>query len=599
MKNWSIRSRIIAAFSVVIMISACLAIITLHMLDSIRKQATNITGDSLPGLLYMTEIDSRVRRNYALAMRRIRLSGTADSKRYGDQIQTNNDRIAALMKAYEPTVLEPSDRVLFDSVNREIQPFTAALQAVSNAHPEDDALRRDLDATEDRLIGTIEADVDYNRRSVQKDANEVVGEVQSSERLLMAALLFGIISTGLTTFVLLRTIMRLIGDIRTTGIQMVKSAAQLEQVKRVASLGQLAANMAHEFNNVLMGIQPFAAVISRLVPDQKDVQKSVSRILESVARGRRVTGEILRFTRGVAPVKNVINVSQWLINFTPEAEALVSEKLQIEVQSGREDLQVLGDISQLNQVMANLVINARDASGPGGLISISAETCRSGAFGLDQPSGYVHVTVRDRGTGMERAVLDHIFEPLFTTKRSGTGLGLAICQQVVAAHDGKIVAESVVGEGTVFHMLLPAAEAGLQPGAIGSDGTRRPVPRSVLIVDDERVVADGLREILLLEQVTVSVVYCGAEVIAAIERTDPDVVLLDIGLPDISGVTLLRNILSRWPHRRVIFMTGHYDRKDLAQLLQLPHIGFLQKPFDTPKLLSAMAAVRHAESPAA
>jgi PAS domain S-box-containing protein len=373
---------------------------------------------------------------------------------------------------------------------------------------------------------------------------------------------------------------------------------QLDQVKRVASLGQLAASMAHEFNNVLMGIQPFADVIRRIVPDHKDVQKSVSSILQSVTRGRRVTDEILRFTRKVAPIKNVIDVREWLNNFIPEAEALVGDRFPVEVHSADEDLRILGDISQLNQVLANLVINARDASAPGGLISISAETCCSEAFGLDQPSGFIHVKVGDRGTGMDRAALDHIFDPLFTTKRTGTGLGLAICLQVVTAHDGKIVAESTVGEGTVFHILLPSAAGRLQPTAAISYGGRRAGPRNVLIVEDEQSVADGLREILALEEVATNAVYRGADAIAAIERNDPDVVLLDIGLPDINGVTLLRDILSRWPHRRVIFMTGHYDRKELTEILSLPHIGFLQKPFDTPKLLDVLAAVGHSISPA-
>lgn len=346
-----------------------------------------------------------------------------------------------------------------------------------------------------------------------------------------------------------------------------------------------------------MGIQPFADVIRRIVPDHKDVQKSVSSILQSVTRGRRVTDEILRFTRKVAPIKNVIDVGEWLRNFIPEAEALVGDRFPVEV-SAQEDLEILGDISQLNQVLANLVINARDASGPGGLISISAETCCSEVFGLDQPSGFVHVKVRDRGTGMDRAALDHIFDPLFTTKRTGTGLGLAICHQVVTAHDGKIVAESTVGEGTAFHILLPSAAGRTQPSAVVSYGKRRAIPRNVLIVEDEQAVADGLREILALEEITTNAVYRGADAIAAIERNDPDVVLLDIGLPDINGVTLLRDILSRWPHRRVIFMTGHYDRKELTEILLLPHIGFLQKPFDTPKLLDVLAAVGHSSSPA-
>ena len=603
MENWSIKSRILAAFSVVILIIGFLTVFTFHLLDTIRARATEITADSLPGLLYMTEIDSRVRMNYALTLRRIGQPAAAESKEYGEQIQTNDARIALLLKGYETTVFEQKDRELLESLKRQLAPFAAAKQAVSRSDPpnavESAALLRSFDAAEDRLIGTIEAEVDYNKHSMQKDVREVVDEVQSSKRLMIAALLFGILCSGVTTIVLLRTIVGLVEDIRTTGIQVVTTATELEQVKRVASLGQLAASMAHEFNNVLMGIQPFADVISRLVPDQKDVQKSVARIQQSVARGRGVTDEILRFTRRVAPVKKVIAVREWLSNFVPEAEALVGDRFRVEVQSGREDLEILGDVSQLNQVIANLVINARDASAPGDLISISAETCCSDAFGLDPPSGYVQVTVRDRGTGMDRAVLDQVFEPLFTTKRTGTGLGLAISRQVVIAHEGKLVAESAVGKGTAFHILLPLAERRFQPGAIGSHGMRRPVPSSVLIVEDEQAVADGLREILALEQVTTSVVYRGAEAIAAIERNDPEVVLLDIGLTDMSGVTLLEEILARWPQRRVVFMTGHYDRKELTDLLLLPHIGFLQKPFDTLKLLDALVAVGHSVSPAA
>jgi PAS domain S-box-containing protein len=373
--------------------------------------------------------------------------------------------------------------------------------------------------------------------------------------------------------------------------------AQLEQVKRVASLGQLAASMAHEFNNVLMGIQPFVDVIRRLVPDQKDVQKSAARILQSVTRGRGVTDEILRFTRRVAPVKNPIDVREWLSSFLPEAEALVGNRFPIELRAGSEELAILGDISQLNQVMANLIINARDASAPGQPISIAAGICCSDGFGLDLPAGYVHVTVRDRGTGMDRPALEHVFDPLFTTKRAGTGLGLAICLQVITAHDGKIIAESAPGQGTTFHILLPSASVRTQPGSAGPREKRRAVPRSVLIVEDERVVADGLRVSLALEGVTTSVVYLGADAIAAIETNDPEVVLLDIGLPDIHGVVMARDILGRWPHRRLIFMTGHYDRSELTELLALPHVGFLQKPFDTATLLDALAAVGHPPSP--
>jgi PAS domain S-box-containing protein len=242
--------------------------------------------------------------------------------------------------------------------------------------------------------------------------------------------------------------------------------ARLDHAERVSSAGRLAANMAHEFNNVLMGIQPFVEVIRRVTPDIPRAQDAVVRIAESVKRGKSITDEILRLTRRAEPVARPGDVRDWLLDFTSKAGALRT--------------------------------NAPAATS-------------------SPPS----------------RVRDMAVEP-------------------------------------------PPAAA------------QRRLPKMILIVDDEAAVADGISMLLASEDVNTASVSEGAKAIVAITHHVPELVLLDIGLPDVSGVEVFKHIQERWPTLRVVIMTGHYDRADLASILELPHVGFLQKPFSADDLLNAI-----------
>jgi PAS domain S-box-containing protein len=349
--------------------------------------------------------------------------------------------------------------------------------------------------------------------------------------------------------------------------------AQLEQIQRVASLGQLAANMAHEFNNVLMGIQPFAEMLGR-VTQLPLVQDATTHIMQSVRRGKKVTDEILRFTRRIEPTFKPVDVLQWLRDFHAEAVALVGDTLRVELSLPSDPLHLHGDMSQLNQVLANLVINARDASAPEGRIVIGARCCTAPQTG----ERVVDVAVRDFGCGMDAATMARIFDPMFTTKKHGTGLGLAISTQVVRAHAGTIHVESEPGVGTTFHILLPLRPAGTEDGR-QEELPAGALPARVLIVEDDPSVAEGIAMLLECEGVVSSFVSTGLGAIAAIEEAPPELVFLDIGLPDISGVEVFQQIHDRWPHLRIVLMTGHYSPTDLQSILSLPHVAFLQKPF--------------------
>ena len=243
---------------------------------------------------------------------------------------------------------------------------------------------------------------------------------------------------------------------------------QVDQAVRITSLGRVAASVAHEFNNVLMGIQPFAEILQRKIGDEAVLQQPLKHILDGVKRGRFVSHQILRFASPAEPQMTSLDVGEWTQDFSEEAQLALRGR-QLEV-GPAESLVVRADPAQLSQVMLNLVTNARDASGT--TITIGAQAADQVPFlreRLSEPHRFAALFVRDRGQGIPREVLDHIFEPLFTTKRSGgTGLGLAVAHQIVSAHGGKILVDSETGAGSTFYVVLPL-EATLEPPEAGGE----------------------------------------------------------------------------------------------------------------------------------
>ena len=366
---------------------------------------------------------------------------------------------------------------------------------------------------------------------------------------------------------------------------------QLEQANRVSGLGRVAATIAHEFNNVLMGIQPFAEVIRRRSTDEKTI-KAAAQITSSVTRGKRVTQEILRFTQPSEPALHSVPCKEWLKNLLPELQGLAGSGVSIELVLPQKEIVMRGDPAQLQQVVTNLVLNARDAMGGRGVVTIEVvDDSDSHAFSFGRvPPGLLLITVRDTGSGMTPEVLRNIFEPLFTTKRTGTGLGLAVAQQVIRGHGGSIHAESKVGEGTTFFILLPTAAADeLPPGHEKEHSTPR-VERVVLI-EDEAAVATGITLLLEIEGVRVRVADRGGLALAAIEAFHPDAVILDMSLPDMRGEEVYELIAARYPTLPVLFSSGHGDESSVEQYCRSEHVAFLRKPYDLAALTEALEKI--------
>jgi PAS domain S-box-containing protein len=368
--------------------------------------------------------------------------------------------------------------------------------------------------------------------------------------------------------------------------------AQLVQANRLGGLGRLAATVAHEFNNVLMGMQPFAELMQRPDATPQIISKGAWHIANSIQRGRRIVLDILRFSQPHVPVTDAVDLGAWWEAFAPEAEAVLGNLIKVKSTIAACGLYAVADRSQLDQVIANVVANARDAMHAGGTLTVSAHALRPNAkfaFGVvPNPERFVQITLRDSGCGMPPEVMDRIFEPLFTTRQSGgTGLGLAVAHQVMRQHGGYIFVESEEGRGSAFHIFLPKASPP-EIAKVESVSPAMPAAKTLLIIDDETAISDGIAALLIHDGIRVEAITTGVEAQRTIASVRPDVVLLDFGLPDLDGsevYALIREIDATLP---VIFSTGHGDRRILHDGLEDPHTRFLQKPFEIADLMAMM-----------
>lgn len=351
-----------------------------------------------------------------------------------------------------------------------------------------------------------------------------------------------------------------------------------EKEKRLASLGQLAASSAHTFNNVLMSILPFAELLRRRAPEDPKVETATKHIIQAIKRGRQVSQEIQRLARPVSSASIVtIDIERWVADVAREAKATLGLMYAVETKVRTPDLYARGDLSLLNQVTTNVIVNAREAMPNGGTLTISATRAEN---------GQIEVSIGDSGPGIPDHLLDRIFEPLFTTKRSGTGLGLSIAHQAMVQQEGALRVTSRVGEGSTFTLALAAAAAPPQveeqkPG-FG--------PHRIVLVEDDESVGEGIRALLIDEGFDVRLVTTGGAAIDAVRAFRPELVLLDVNLPDISGFDVYEQLTNLWPDLAVIFSTGHADTRAIGEARHR-HVPSIMKPYDIDELLAVVSRV--------
>lgn len=361
---------------------------------------------------------------------------------------------------------------------------------------------------------------------------------------------------------------------------------ELRQLDRLTSLGRLSAQVAHEFNNVMMGIQAIVEAIRRQAHDDAALIRFTDVIAASLKRGKQITTDILRFGRPAQVAPRPVAVQELMQQAADEARPMLGEKIELELSAPDAPLHVRADPAQLTQVLINLALNARDAMEPrGGTLAVEARRACEGE--IPQAERFVHIAVRDTGSGIAPDDLPYIFEPLFTTKQRGTGLGLSVVFQIVAAHEGHVSVDSEPGSGTTFHLFIPAVEAPSPRETPPACERKRRQSLRLLLVEDEEAVATGVRWSLEAAGIEVRTVASAAEVMPAVTGFRPDIMVLDLSLPDGDGRAVYERVSAAFPIP-VIFSSGHASEADIARLDQPSRTAFLMKPYPTDELLDTI-----------
>ena len=369
--------------------------------------------------------------------------------------------------------------------------------------------------------------------------------------------------------------------------------SQFLQAQKMEVVGRLAGGIAHDFNNLLTVINGTAELALTDLPKDHPLREDFERIQESGARAAGLTRQLLTFSRKQIVNRVPLQITQVLTGFKSMLQRLIGEDIKLEVRSGCGASGVMADQGQLEQVILNLAVNARDAMPRGGTLLIDAsiadlDTGLSTAQVKVPPGSYVRIDVSDTGEGMSDDVLSRIFEPFFTTKESGkgTGLGLATVYAIVEQSGGAILAVSTVGEGTTFTIYLPrigaaAATAPLTPArpAHADGGT-------VLVVEDDASVREVAVAILKAAgYVTVSAGEAGEALRILSNHPKPvNLIVTDVVLPGMGGRELASHAFTISPATPVLFTSGHTDDLVLAHGVRENLVHFIGKPY-TPSAL--------------
>ena len=373
---------------------------------------------------------------------------------------------------------------------------------------------------------------------------------------------------------------------------------ELRHAQRMEAVGQLAGGVAHDFNNLLTVIIGYAQLIAAETEEQADLRLYAEQTLEAANRAAALTRQLLAFSRKQVQQPREVVVREVLEEMETMLRRLIGPAIDLRIAGGDDAGIVRIDPVQLDQVVLNLALNARDAMPEGGTLEIGARAVAvpgsDGRWQRMPPGRYVALTVRDSGTGIDEAIRDRIFDPFFTTKSAerGTGLGLATVYGIVSGAGGSIVVDSAVGAGSTFTVLLPAVERAAAAPARPETGATIAAPvrerwRVLLVEDDEAVRTLTCR---ILEHAGYDVVEAvdGVDALTALAAATPpvDIVVSDLAMPRMNGAALAREIGDRRPGLPVIIVSGFADPRLEREIAGLT---LLAKPIEPAALIAAVA----------
>ncbi len=377
-----------------------------------------------------------------------------------------------------------------------------------------------------------------------------------------------------------------------------KLEEQLFQAQKMESIGRLAGGIAHDFNNLLVGIMGYSDILRLKFHDTKSPERKAAEIIfKSADKAKDLTQQLLGFARSGKYNPIALNINVVLTEVVKVSEKIFEKSIDVEfnLDSGLKTIEA--DRNQMDQVLTNIIINARDAMPNGGKIIVKTENIFVDEIYSKKdpeilPGNYVKISITDSGIGMTKEQLTHIFEPFYTTKEKGkgTGLGLAMVYGIIKNHKGFVNCYSEPGEGTTFNLYFPITDKRIteespEETLVSGDDT-------ILVVDDEQIVRDLAREQLELMGYNVHLARDGIEAIEMYKRNaNIDLVLMDMIMPRMAGKETFVELKKINPEVRVVLLSGYSQNGKAEEILKEGAITFLQKPFSQIELSKVLTDV--------
>jgi hypothetical protein len=376
---------------------------------------------------------------------------------------------------------------------------------------------------------------------------------------------------------------------------------EFRQAQKMEAIGRLAGGVAHDFNNLLMVISGFTQMIAEQADTNEKVGKYVPQVLTAVQRATALTRQLLAFSRKQIQDLRVLDLNNVLTDFCKMLPSLIGEDVEMRFRPSSQECAVKSDKGQIEQVVMNLVVNARDAMPEGGVLTIETERINLDATYFQKhkaevkPGEYIMLAITDTGMGMTASVQSHLFEPFFTTKEvgKGTGLGLSTIYGIVKQCNGYVWVYSEVGKGTTFKVFFPGVSAEVEAAADSSiqEIETRGV-ETILLVEDEAALRTVTSEFLESKGYHVLQAGDGLEAlrISAEHEDGIDLLLTDVIIPGLRGIEVAERVRAERPGIAIMYMSGYTELGAKQQGIQKSH-GFLQKPFS---LLTLSTTIRRA-----
>jgi len=373
---------------------------------------------------------------------------------------------------------------------------------------------------------------------------------------------------------------------------------QLRQSQKMEAVGRLAGGVAHDFNNLLMVIKGHTELLLNVLPPSEHCSRKIEQIDRAADRASALTRQLLAFSRLQVLQPHVMNLNEVVEEMGRLLPRLIGEDIELVIRGSENLGAIRADASQMEQVIMNLAVNARDAMPDGGRLLIETlnaelDSTYNAVHPIVRQGRYILLAVSDTGTGMSAEIQAHVFEPFFTTKAQGkgTGLGLATVYGIVKQSGGFIWVYSEIGRGTSFKIYLPRVDQPVErAGAVRSVSEAPRGTETILLAEDEQDVREVAREFLESGGYTVIEARDGAEALKRVEKHEGaiDLVLTDMVMPGMTGQELTARLLQSLPDIRVLYMSGYSERAAADCARDDSAMRLLAKPFSRWALLRAV-----------